>query len=783
MGRIGQRHQHGTVDLRLVPGAVAVWVVTLTGLLWGWVPAAIVAVAALVALPLVWGTARSSRWANGMLAVLTLIGVSAFGIAVRMHQIEQHPLRAEAERGGRASVRAVLDDAPEPLRGASYGGTRAGARAVVRAELEAVRVEDRWVRAGGAVLLLVPTHQWRHLIAGRRVTVEATLLPPRGGDLLVAVLAVYEPPETVSAAPEWQRIAENLRQGLRQAAAAVLDPAAAGLLSGLVVGDTSELPQEVVHEFDTAGLAHLNAVSGANLAIVCGAVLLLFGLIRAGPVVSALGAGAAMLGFVVLAGAEPSVLRAAVMGALTLLALVLGRHRSALPALSAGVILLLLLAPGLATSAGFALSVAATAALIVLAPAWSAALHARGVPVGVAEALVVPTAAHVATAPLVAALSGKVSAVSVLANLLAGPVVAPATVLGVVATVIAPLWSRGAEICVWLAAPELEWVLAVAHHASALPGAAFAWPSGVGGGLLLAGVTLVVLAGFRSRRIRWSLAVLLLLAGVVLVPARVIRPGWPVPGWNMVACDVGQGDSLILATGVPGEAVVVDTGPKPGVVDACLRRLGIERIPLVILTHLHADHIGGLSGVLDGRAVGSVALSEAREPTWALEKVRRDTRAAGAALVTLSAGHQLRWPALRLEVLAPAEPSTPIDSEGEVNDASLVLMATIRTVRVLLTGDIELQGQARLLGSGRDLRADVLKVPHHGSRYTNPRLLEVVDPRLAMISVGHGNDYGHPSPLIVGALTRAGATVLRTDQEGDIAVLAGPQGLRTVSRG
>ncbi|MDR7300957.1 DNA internalization-related competence protein ComEC/Rec2 [Haloactinomyces albus] len=781
--RAGTRHPRGAADLRLAPGAAAVWAVTLAGVFSGWVPAAIVTVVACGALLLVWCTARSARWASGVLVVLLLIGVSAFGIALRTHQLEQHPLRSVVEQGDRATVRVVLHAAPSPLQGASYGGTRAEARAVVRAELRAARIEDRWVRAGGDVLLLVPTHQWRNLIAGHRVTVEAALIPPRGGDLLVAVLPVYAPPKAVSAPPEWQRTAESLRRGLRQAAAAVLGPAATGLLSGLVVGDTSGLPQEVVHEFDTAGLSHLTAVSGANLAIVCGAVLLLLRLVRAGPVVSALGAGAGMLGFVVLAGTEPSVLRAAAMGTITLLALVLGRNRSALPALSAGVIVLLLFSPGLATSAGFALSVAATAALIVLAPGWSAALHARGVPVGMAEALAVPTAAHVATAPLVAALSGEISMVAILANLLVGPVVAPATVFGVAATVIAPLWDRGAELCVWLAAPELKWVLAVADHASAVPGATVEWPSGVSGGLALAGLAAVLLIGLRSTRVRWSLAVLLLMLGVVLVPPRIISPAWPAPGWDLVACDVGQGDSLVLATGVPGEAVVVDTGPVPGVTDACLRRLGVERIPLVVLTHLHADHIGGLSGVLDGRAVGAVALGGLREPAWAMEKVRREVRAAGASLVPLSAGHRLRWPALQLEVLAPAEALARTASEERANDLSLVLRATTRTTRILLTGDIELRSQSRLLASDRDLRADVLKVPHHGSRYTIPRFLRAVQPRLALISVGHGNDYGHPSPLIVGTLKRGGTRVLRTDRQGDIAVLTGPDGLRTVSRG
>lgn len=785
-GTAGQHsvpRRHGGVDLRLVPAAVAVWAGTLVGLFCGWVLALAVGAAAAVALPAVWLTARSRRWRRGVLLVLVLVVVSTGGIALRVHQVERNPLRSMAERGAETTVRLVLGDAPESLHGPSYGARRAEDRAMVRGELRGARVGDRWMAVGGDVLLLVPTRTWQDLIAGQRVTVEGRLVPPRSAELLVAVLSVYGPSLNPTIAPVWQRGAQHLREGLSDTAAAVLAPSAAGLLPGLVVGDTSGLPREVVREFRTAGLSHLTAVSGANLAIVCGAVLLLLRLLRVGPVVSALAAGLALLGFVVLAGPEPSVLRAAAMGAITLLALVLGRQRSALPALSASVIGLLLFLPGLATSVGFALSVAATAALVMLAPAWSAVLRARGVPVGLAEAIAVPAAAQVATAPLIAALSGQVSIVAVLANMLAGPMVAPATVLGVTATVIAPVSTWFAQALVWLTTPELEWVLAVAHHASTVPGATFEWPSGVTGGLMLAGLSVAVLVALRSRRMRWVLAVLVLLAGVVLVPVRVFRPGWPVPGWSMVVCDVGQGDGLVLATGQPGTAVVVDTGPDTAAMNDCLGRLGVHRVPLVVLTHLHADHVGGLGAVLEDRAVGAVALGGARGPGWALEDVRRETRAAGTRLVRLSAGRQLRWPDLVLEVLAPTGSRTRTASEETINDSSLVLMANTGAERILLTGDIELRGQSRLLASERNLRADVLKVPHHGSRDTSPRFLHAVRPRLALISVGHGNDYGHPSELVVDTLTRAGARVLRTDREGDIAVLAGPEGLATVSRG
>ncbi|GAA2776469.1 ComEC/Rec2 family competence protein [Saccharopolyspora taberi] len=775
--------QRRLLDLRLVPAALSVWATTLVGLYAGWLPTAIVAAAVVLLTPVVALAGRSSRWVRGVLAVLILTGVAAAGVSLRMHQIERHPLRSASEHGERATVQAVIEDSPTPVQGASYGDRRAQDRAFVRAKLRVAEVSKHRMRTGGSVVLLVPAQGWQELDAGQEVTARGKLAPPRPGETTVAVFRVFGPPEAVAAAPEWQRLAEDLRDGLRRASNDVLDPAAAGLLPGLVVGDTDALPPEVMQNFNDAGLSHLVAVSGANLAIVCGAVLLLLHALGLGPVLSAIGGGLAMVGFVVLAGPEPSVLRAAVMGTIALLALILGRERSALPALAASVIVLLLVAPELASTVGFALSVAATAGLVLLAPLWSAALHARGVPVGIAEAVAVPAAAHLTTAPLVAAISGEVSAVAVVANLLAGPVIAPATVLGVVATICAPLSSWLADAAVWLAGPELRWTIAVAEHAAAVPGAVFAWPSGSAGGLLLAGVALAVLVLLRHKRIRWTAAALVLVVGVVLVPVRVLDPAWPARGWSMIACDVGQGDGLVLATGRPSEAVVVDTGPDPTLSAECLRRLGIRRVPLLVLTHLHADHVSGLRAVLVHSAVGAVAMGGLREPAWAMTDILRDTRSLGVPVIELAAGQQARWPALVLDVLGPRGELARTRSADDANDASIVLRATTPAGRILLTGDIELSGQSQLLGSGTDLRADVLKIPHHGSRYTTPRFLAAVRPRLALISVGAGNSYGHPSPLILSALAQTGAAVARTDEKGDIAVLPGPNGPRLVTRG
>src|SRR3954447_22108961 len=456
--------------------------------------------------------------------------------------------------------------------------------------------------------------------------------------------------------------------------------------------------------------------SGSNLAIVAGAVLGLLRLLRADPRAAAALSAAALLGFVVLARPSPSVLRAAAMGGVALLALALGRQRSAVPALAAAVLGLLLVDPALAVDPGFALSALATAALVLVAPGWAAGLRRGGVPQGVAEALAVRAAACVATAPVIAGLSGGVSLVTVAANLLAVPAVAPATVLGVVAALVSPVSPPAAQACAWAAGPAVAWLVAVADRAAAVPGAVVPWPTGVAGSALLVAVVVVVGRLARSRRIRPLLLAALVGLLLVLVPTRVVRPGWPPRGWAVVACDVGQGDALVLATGEEGRAVLVAAGPDDGPVDACLRRLGITALALVVISHLHADHVGGLAGALRGRSVGAVAVGPVHEPVPALARVRRQAAAAGAPVVQVPLGARLAWPALVLDVLGPQHPPEHVDPDDgtQVNDGSVVLRAVTGAGSVLLSGDVEVAAQAQLLASGVPLQADVLKMPHGG---------------------------------------------------------------------
>jgi competence protein ComEC len=779
-------------DWRLVPAALAVWLATMAGLLLGWWWSAagglVAVVVAVVVLVRSRGRSALVRWwrlgvAWSLLVCGLLVGVVG---TLRLRSAEEDPLRVFAGDSASGRFRFEITERAKPVFSAGFGGQQGGVRAVVLpARVTTAVVAGRPIRSSGAVVVIAPADPWRTLLPGQQVTANAVMAPADSGELTVAVLRVRGPPGAVTEAAAWQRVAQTLRSGLREAAR-VLDPEPGGLLPALVVGDTDDLSKEVVDEFQAAGLAHLLAVSGTNLAVVCVAALLLLRTMRAGPRGAAAGAMVALVGFVVLAGPEPSVLRAGVMGAVGLLALAVGRQRAALPALGVAVIVLVMCDPAMAVSIGFALSVLATAGLVLIAPRWAERLAALGLPRGVAEALAVPAAAHLVTAPVVAGFAGQVSLVAVVANLLAAPVVAPATVLGVLAAVVAPVAPWLAELLVRLAGPEADWLILVAGHAAAVPGAVIAWPTGWLGGLLLAGCVVLLVAALRRRRLRVLIGVLLTGLLLVVIPVRVIAPGWPPAGWAVVACDVGQGDALVLATGDAGRAVVVDTGPEPASLAGCLDRLDVSRVPLVVLSHLHADHVGGLNAVLDDRAVGAVGVSRARAPRWAWEEVRGKARNAGVPVVQLVAGQRLAWPGLTIEVLAPddEEVMPANESEGtEINNASLVLRAATPAGRVLLSGDVELAAQARLLDERVDLSADVIKVPHHGSRYTTPELFAAVRARIALVSVGQRNRYGHPSPFTLRALASTGTLVLRTDIGGDTAIVPTAAGPRAVTRG
>lgn len=256
-------------------------------------------------------------------------------------------------------------------------------------------------------------------------------------------------------------------------------------------------------------------------------------------------------------------------------------------------------------------------------------------------------------------------------------------------------------------------------------------------------------------------------------------PGWPPEGWVLAACDVGQGDGLVLRAGERA-AVVVDAGPDPALMDACLDRLEVEEVPLLLLTHFHADHVDGVAGVLEGREVGVVEGTGLLDPVAGVEAVEA---AAGRDPDVAAYGGTRRFGEVVLQAVWPPPGAGRTDpSESAPNNASVVVLAEVGGLRVLLTGDVEPSAQAALARDVAGLEVDVLKVPHHGSRHQDLDWLTSLRARVALVSVGEDNDYGHPAPDVLAALDAAGTEVWRTDLAGDVVVVVRRGELGVVTR-
>ncbi len=623
--------------------------------------------------------------------------------------------------------------------------------------------------------------RWLGLLPGTKVIADATVIPTMAKT--AALLWIRSPPQILTRPNLIERWAGRVRAGLSRSAESLpTDPR--GLLPGLVIGDTSQVPRSLDADMRTTGLTHLVAVSGANLAIVAALTGALLRQARISYRFRPFITGLSIVLFVVIVRPQPSVLRAGAMACVVLVATAFGIKSAAVPALAAAIFLLLLIDPTQAVSYGFALSVFATAGLLLIAPRWRIAL-ARFMPSWLAEAIAVPLAAQAMCAPLIVALSGQVSIVAVPANALAGPLVAPATVLGLSAALVSQFSGVLASALAHLAAVPTLAISGIAHRFAGLPFAAMAWPKSLIGVLSLALITLAIVAvAGRAARSRMLLMVSFAALLALLMPS-LWHPGWPPKDWTLITCNVGQGDGLVLNL-ERGRAVVIDAGPDPRLIDGCLTELKITEVPLVILTHDHADHVEGLPGVLSGRKVGAIWLTPLDEPRG--EYLRVLDWAKKVPVLQVGAGIRLELKPYLLETLWPNE------AEDSPNNSSIATLITKRMpgaqpLRLFLGGDLEQPAQSRLLASWQahpewgGTHIDILKVSHHGSANQDPEFLAALRPRVAVVSVGTGNRYGHPARSTIATLERLGVHVVRTDETGSIALGQRGADLVVVTRG
>ena len=574
----------------------------------------------------------------------------------------------------------------------------------------------------------------------------------RAGAILCVALALRaQLPEAPMPSPP------SLRSVLAAPLQAALPEPDASIAVGTLLGGRGTLPREVTNTFARTGTTHLLAASGFNITLAATALVAALRPFGARP--AAAGGIAAAVAFAAVAGLGPSIVRAALMAAVASAGTLLGRPSQGVNALGASVIALLFAAPAAVSDVGFLLSVSATAGLLLFARPLEGRL--RG-PAWLRAQLATTGAATFASLPISAEVFGRVPIVSPLANLAVAPLVAPlmtATAVAMGAGALAPPLALPPA---WLAFALARALRAVVEALAALPFASVALPHGGLVCLGLYGLGLVIVRAPRPRLSRHAVA---LLAGGVLASALAAGVAVAAPSERprVVALDVGQGDGFLLEAG--DARALVDGGPDPA---RTLRVLGealppfSRRIEVVALTHSHADHGTGLAAVLQRYEVGLAIEPFGLEDNDVARLWHGALAERGVPLRRVSRGDRVRAGGLELEVLAPVgDPADPLPN--------LALRARAGGVTVALLGDASGRGQEDLLLHPEELRVDVYVPPHHGAAtpYADA-LVAAAAPRVALISVGAGNRYGHPTPQTLRAL--AHVTTMRTDRDGTVEV-------------
>ncbi len=579
----------------------------------------------------------------------------------------------------------------------------------------------------------------------------------------VAALLLVNDQITIDTKPSrWAAALGSIRSGLREHSG---EGDAGALIPGMVLGDISKQSASFKDAMKRSGLTHLVAVSGANFAIVSSFVLWCMQFVIKRSKYRLLATAIALSCFIALVRPSPSVLRAAAMAAVLLSAQASKRRTDSLPALGFAIAAVVIGDPWQAQDAGFALSVLATAGLLLFAPVIEERLptHKK-----LAQALAPPIAAMLFCSPILVALSGYLSPMSIVANLFAAPFVAPITILGFVAALIspiAPFITVGLVACIRIPAALIA---AIARHIAEFP--VLTIHNGKIGFVIVA--TLIIFLWLFKKSWRKTTA-----AFVVVILSLTWIQRWPVGDWQIANCDVGQGDSMVINLH-HGQGIVIDVGPDPIAEDKCLRALGIHQIPLLILSHFHADHVGGLSGLLKNRTVQQAWISNNLEPV--LESTHALQLLQSVSITTVQKGMTAQMAGITFEVLWPDVTIHNFESmpgEGSaINNSSIAMIVSTVDWSIFTAGDLEPPAQHEILGDVRTV--DIYKVCHHGSKYQDSGLMKSLSAQIAVISVGAKNSYGHPAAETIASLTRLGTQVVRTDRDGALAITASAHHLR-----
>ncbi len=537
---------------------------------------------------------------------------------------------------------------------------------------------------------------------------------------------------------------EKVRIGLRNQAKA-LGGDSASLLPGIIIGDTSLQSKKFTEEMRTAGLSHLTAVSGANFAIVGTFVYHLLGFVFPNRRLRIPMTLISLFFFILLVRPTPSVLRAALMAGIYFLSKFSGRKNSAEKALGATISILLLVNPFLAFEAGFILSVLATAGLIYLAEPIAQRIPG---PKMISEVISIPVAATLACSPYLALLAGSINLGIIFMNIAVAPVIPIITILSFIATLALSIFPALSVLLLTIANFGSKWIVLVSSLQKFFPTIGIAPIY-----LVILLILVAYLLKASSRKLRYSkLLVTLFLLFVVFGSLQSFR--FPGRNWAVGQCDVGQGDALLIRVDLHS-AILFDAGPSPQLLARCLKEFGVTYLPLVVITHEHADHYEGVRNL---KNIGEI---------WTNHQFNEEL---GITTKSVKAGYSASIGKVQLDVIWPMsgdEEFESINGDGSLeNNRSLVVLAKVDDLQILITGDIEPAAQSEVLKSFAELDLDIIKVPHHGSKYQVMELFDSAE--LFLVSVGI-NSYGHPNPQLMSQLTERG-TVHRTDTSGPVAI-------------
>lgn len=565
------------------------------------------------------------------------------------------------------------------------------------------------------------------------------------------------------------------------------------LLSSLLLGDDGAISSESRQAFKRSGLLHVLVVSGAQVGLVLGSVLWLGRLLRAPPLLGGVAGALAVGFFALMVGWVPSVVRATIAAVAGVVALGIRRERDAYAALAVAALVLFVSAPLLLFDAGFQLSFVATWGLLYIAPALADRLP--GIPTLLRSLATMTVAAQVAVMPLLAYHFLQISVVGLIANLVVVPLVAvlvPAgflvAILGVtlpsVGMLGAVLLSPVVGAVSWAAAAFARAPLATVPTTSptaleflAFYGGLVLLVEGLRGHIRITRATAFTIGAAAAAAFVW------LQVAAAAAPARLV----------FTFLDVGQGDAIVVQA-PSGRTILIDgggeveghlTGYDVGAqrVVPALQRLGVRQLDMIVLTHPHEDHVGGLVAVLQNFRVDLVLDSGFAHPAPSYAQFLRLVESQQIAYRLARRGVRFDLgTGISAVVLNPPEPLIT-GSGSDVNLNSVVIRMTYGKISALFTGDVESLVESRLLDEGDEVRSTVLKVAHHGSATSSSAaFLDAVSPAVAVISVGALNPFGHPHRATLEALELVGAVVYRTDRDGAITIATDGQALwiRTV---